>query len=1224
MATAKKSTQDLSRNMTETGASAERMRQKLEAATRALPKIKIDADSSPAEIKFAQLRAEMEKLASKKIGIDIDAAEATAEIQRIQRELEQLQRNEADINVRADIGEALSELRALDSEISRVDGRTANVNVDADVGGALSSIALVAAALASLPAVTSIAVGVSALGAAFASAGIGAAGFAAVAVPSLGRINEALKAQETAAKGAGAATGGAGQSAAQAAQQALQLEQAEKRLKDAQNEEKQAQEDLTRAREAGRRALEDMNFSLERSILSQKDAALAVREAEARLAEIQSKHAEGKASDLELERAMLSLEMAQQRAREQEVKTKRAREDTAVANKAGVKGTKEYQRAQEDLLQAQAKVAQAEAQLKMLHLQQKAAMQSAGGAAGGLKDAFADLSTHEKALAKDIKAFKDEYIAWQRSIQPDVLPAIGQGLDVIRTLLPEIAPMARGAGKAFTGLGVDAEKALRGPFWQDFFDDVNTEIPNAITRLGHTGGNVLQGFAGVIQALLPYGRDLLGNVEDLSEKFATWGTGLGEDSNFRQFMRYVEQNGPVVWETLKNVAISGGNIVQALAPFGVGALGGLSLLAKLTAGMDPRHIQGIALGVAAVYTAVKTGQTINAAVNTLDLLRRRIDDAGGAAGGARGKLAGFAGVLGAGGPWGAALGVGVAALGSFALSHQEAEQRIADMTTALKASKGVIDDEARALINNNLVKSGAAEAARKLGVDLSLLQEAAAGNPKAVAEFNEKLREFQTEAFASAGKLGTYRTGVKQLTGDALLLSEAVNGQNKEIAASRHEAALAAAMNANFGRSYDEAKAAIDRANGSLDASKAKTAEQRQAVELAREKFDQFKNVVKQGADAQATLTGKTDAAKEAVLRQLGPLFDLAGKNQKAREEVYKLAESYGISRKDADAAAKSTKLLNEQLARLKDKTIKITVKTEYQDELSRQALRDANKIKNSADGNIFMKAGGVVGSAAGPERHIAQIAPAGAWRVWAEPETGGEAYIPLAPSKRARSTAILEEVADRFGYGLVPGSAAMPRAAGPSGLQQSVRSQVFSGAMSSGVHSEPLRSSESLLSRLLRGSTLSLQRTSATLGDVADYLGDVSGGIVVAGSAVAGAIATASSAMPRTTLSAPGQIEPMGSSGSRPVVRAPQSNLRGTQPVNRSRVSRPQQVLSGTMYSGVASAPAGAESRTSQLLRGGGGRADGAAMVIEHYHEAPNSSARQTAEELNFISRRS
>lgn len=49
-------------------------------------------------------------------------------------------------------------------------------------------------------------------------------------------------------------------------------------------------------------------------------------------------------------------------------------------------------------------------------------------------------------------------------------------------------------------------------------------------------------------------------------------------------------------------------------------------------------------------------------------------------------------------------------------------------------------------------------------------------------------------------------------------------------------------------------------------------------------------------------------------------------------------------------------------------------------------------------------------------ENHVAQIAPAGSWRVWAEPETQGEAYVPLAASKRPRSKAIVEEVVRRFG----------------------------------------------------------------------------------------------------------------------------------------------------------------------------------------------------------------
>lgn len=63
--------------------------------------------------------------------------------------------------------------------------------------------------------------------------------------------------------------------------------------------------------------------------------------------------------------------------------------------------------------------------------------------------------------------------------------------------------------------------------------------------------------------------------------------------------------------------------------------------------------------------------------------------------------------------------------------------------------------------------------------------------------------------------------------------------------------------------------------------------------------------------------------------------------------------------------------------------------------------------VRRSATGNLF-------------ESHQPEIAPAGAWRVWAEPETGGEAYIPLAnDERRPRAIGILSEVARRFGMGL-------------------------------------------------------------------------------------------------------------------------------------------------------------------------------------------------------------
>lgn len=74
-------------------------------------------------------------------------------------------------------------------------------------------------------------------------------------------------------------------------------------------------------------------------------------------------------------------------------------------------------------------------------------------------------------------------------------------------------------------------------------------------------------------------------------------------------------------------------------------------------------------------------------------------------------------------------------------------------------------------------------------------------------------------------------------------------------------------------------------------------------------------------------------------------------------------------------------------------------------------------KTGAAANGGVFtpMATGGVL-----PQHREARMAPGGSYILWAENETGGESYIPHAPSKRGRSTKILAETAELFGLSLV------------------------------------------------------------------------------------------------------------------------------------------------------------------------------------------------------------
>ncbi|HEY9521968.1 MAG TPA: hypothetical protein VIR33_01920, partial [Thermopolyspora sp.] len=351
----------------------------------------------------------------------------------------------------------------------------------------------------------------------------------------------------------------------------------------------------------------------------------------------------------------------------------------------------------------------------------------------------AGLTKQEKALAQQLIAGKKVYEDWSRSLEKVTFKPITDGIKLAASLLPMMTPLVKAASKGLSDLVADARKGFQDPFWTRFRDDLAREIPGAITTLGHVAGNTFTAFAGVLDAVLPHSAALLGSLETLSAKAATWAVGLKGSPEFISFVSYVQANGPIVVQTLSDLATTAGNLVRAVAPFGSLSLSGLSLLARLTAGMDPGQLQAIALAVGAIYAAIKSGQAVSAAAKALGDFKTEISDAAGAAEGGKGKLSAFAGLLGAGGPWGIAIGAGVAALGLFASRQQEAEQRVRDLTSAIQADSGALGTHTRAVVADQLEQEGLLKTAKDAGVNLGTLTSAILGNKDAYAEVSGQL-----------------------------------------------------------------------------------------------------------------------------------------------------------------------------------------------------------------------------------------------------------------------------------------------------------------------------------------------------------------------------------------------------------------------------------------------------------------------------------------------------
>ena len=137
--------------------------------------------------------------------------------------------------------------------------------------------------------------------------------------------------------------------------------------------------------------------------------------------------------------------------------------------------------------------------------------------------------------------------------------------------------------------------------------------------------------------------------------------------------------------------------------------------------------------------------------------------------------------------------------------------------------------------------------------------------------------------------------------------------------------------------------------------------------------------------------------------------------NADTKQGYRDLEKLVGKKRAAQIKAEAKTKAAQDKINAIKGKTVPIKIDVNWIGGLSKKISVDgtgAGKITLRANGGIFRYfAGGGLN-----ENHMAQIARAGDWRVWAEDETGGEAYIPLGASKRNRSIPIWMETGRRLG----------------------------------------------------------------------------------------------------------------------------------------------------------------------------------------------------------------
>lgn len=401
------------------------------------------------------------------------------------------------------------------------------------------------------------------------------------------------------------------------------------------------------------------------------------------------------------------------------------------------------------------------------------------------------------------------------------------------------------------------------------------------------------------------------------------------------------------------------------------------------------------------------------------------------------------------GPWGLALGAAVTVLGAFVGSQAASRARTEELSATLDEQTSAVTGNTKAWIANELEQEGALKLAQSMGIDLTTLVDAIAGEADALAEVNAVLDTYMSSGEDAATYTQGMATSVQRLTGDGAELNTVFQDLT-----GRLDDATAAHQRKN--KATEDGSAATTEASGTEQVLAEQLGITTEAATIAADGFSTLDEKVRALIDSAFQLSGAQRDVEAGIddltekLAENGNTFDIntqAGRDNEAAVEalVQDVANLAIATAEETGSAEDANAVLATQKDRLRD-VLEQTGLTEDQiddyigvlDDIPSEieTIVEANININTTErinriiveefgtsaNTIVEREGGVVYHARqGLLRDAGIFSPVFPARfAFAEMETGGEAFIPRL-GDRDRSLGILQEAAAWHRASVVP-----------------------------------------------------------------------------------------------------------------------------------------------------------------------------------------------------------
>ncbi|MFD9398334.1 phage tail protein [Streptomyces sp. NPDC060011] len=350
---------------------------------------------------------------------------------------------------------------------------------------------------------------------------------------------------------------------------------------------------------------------------------------------------------------------------------------------------------------------------------------------GSMATSMSKIPPAARDAASSLVKLNNSYHAWSDSLAGDTMPVVTKSFQTMTAVLPHLSGMVEGAA---------------------------VQLDRLMTVAG--GGVASGAFGSLMKQFTNFSTGALKDFTDGVIHLARSMSEGSADGPIQKFIEYARANGPLVQDTLKNIARAVGNLLEGMSTAGPSMLTIVNALAQLVAAVPPSFL-GVLMKLYTAFKLVSLAGSAFAALGgilggvsaSFTAMAASSAAAGGGLAGLRAAIAGLsattkAAMLATG------IGIIVVALSMLSEMGQKAPADVDKMTTSLN------------LLNQTGKVTG--EAARVFGKDLSGLSDSLekVTNPKGLDKFQQSIISF----------FGTDSTPVKNAKDDIDALDKSLAG----------------------------------------------------------------------------------------------------------------------------------------------------------------------------------------------------------------------------------------------------------------------------------------------------------------------------------------------------------------------------------------------------------------------------------------------------------------